>query len=106
MTRYSASRRKKDVSGRHRNGESWATCGLDGCRGKRTFSTKKAARNAQRSLRAAHDRAGVLPISSAAEVRPYQCETGGWHIGHDTPRGRPNLNDARLTFLPEHGRTA
>lgn len=102
MTRYSASRREKDVSGRHDNGGSWATCG--GC-GKRTYPSKKAARAAQRNIRAANERDGVHPISVGAVNRPYPaCGVGGgFHLGHETGKGRPNLNDARLTFLDPAG---
>lgn len=101
MTRYSASRRKKDVAGMHDSGKSWATCGE--C-GKRGFPSKTAVKNAQRSIRRDNAAAGVEPVTDGAVLRPYRCpSTKTWHLGHSTRVGRPNLNDRNLTFLPESG---
>jgi hypothetical protein len=100
MTRYTPHRRKKDTSARANHPDNWITCGV--CQ-KRSFPTMKAARAAQRLVRAANDRTGMETISADAELRPYWCDTGAYHIGHETPAGRANRNDPRLTFLDDRG---
>lgn len=94
--------RQKAIAARHENGDGWVTCGS--C-GKRVFHNKRAARAAAEQLRQANARAGRTTISEGAVIRPYRaaetCGTAGWHLGHRTGRGRPNLNDPRLTHLPE-----
>jgi hypothetical protein len=99
MARYSTHRRKKDRSARRDDASSWSRCSC----GKRSFQTLKAAREAQRAVRAANARDGIPAVSATGVLRPYRCETGGFHLGHETSGGRPNLNDGRLRFLPETG---
>jgi hypothetical protein len=102
MTRFSPSRRKKDVAARHENGESFAVCSE--C-GKRVFHNKRAARAALAKLKAANARIGRVPRSEIAVMRPYPaCGVGGgtstgFHLGHRVTQGRPNLNDPRLNHL-------
>lgn len=67
--------------------------------GHRTFRTKREAKAARVAL----ERAGLDSArSDDAKLSEFPCRAGydGWHFGHKIRRGA-NLNDARLTFLPE-----
>lgn len=66
------------------------SCGKQGYRER--AGAKKVIKEMRRTGKLRHNR-----------VNAYLCQsgTGYWHVGHGSPRGRPNLNSPDLRFLGE-----
>lgn len=63
--------------------------------GKRGYVDKQQARRVRSQMR----KSGHLDLKPGQRLDIYRCTTNLWHLGHDSRRARPDLNDPRLRWV-------